>query len=192
MPVDYSKAKLYKIQSLQTDKIYIGSTCQELHKRLNDHRRKYKTYLNDKRKYITSFDILQYDDHKIYLIEEYPCVNKMELERREGELMKLNKKDIVNKVIAGRTVKEYQTDNKDVIKERCKKYYEVNKNKMNDRTNTYRKTKKDEINKKRRETYNLKNKDEIREYKKKYYQNNKDEIKEKQRERRAKAKLAKV
>ena len=61
------------------------------------------------------------------LYENYPCNNKKELERREGEIIRQFKADInynvINKAIAGRTHKEYTEDNKDKILEQKKQYW---------------------------------------------------------------------
>ena len=35
----YQNGKIYKIWSMETDEIYVGSTCQPLHKRMYDHRK---------------------------------------------------------------------------------------------------------------------------------------------------------
>ena len=67
----------------------------------------------------------KYDDVRIELIEEYPCENKMVLERREGEHIRNN--NCINKMVSGRTQKEWREDNKDKLQEICKEYYENNK-----------------------------------------------------------------
>jgi hypothetical protein len=87
----YHSGKIYAIRSHQTDKFYIGSTCLPLYKRLYKHRNNKKAYENCGYHKITSFDILQYDDHYIELLEEFRCENKMQLEKREGELIRLHK-----------------------------------------------------------------------------------------------------
>ena len=78
---DYSKAQIYKIVSNQTDLTYIGSTCQQLSKRMYQHRAKYRLY-GDKYDN-TAKRILCYDDAHIILIENHPCGSKWEMERRE-------------------------------------------------------------------------------------------------------------
>ena len=135
----YSNGKIYSLRSHQTDKIYIGSTIQPLYKRLYGHRTK---KLNE---------LANYNDVYIELIEEYPCNNKMELERKEGEHIRAN--DCVNKLIAGRTNKQYRIDNKET-----KKQYDIsNKDKISE----YQKQ------------YYIDNKDKISEKHKQYYLNNK-------------------
>jgi hypothetical protein len=68
--------------------------------------------------------MVQYDDVYIELLELFPCNSRMELEKREGELMRLHLSKIVNKHIAGRTRKELLlTDKyKDYFKAYLKEY----------------------------------------------------------------------
>ncbi|ARF12390.1 hypothetical protein Klosneuvirus_5_60 [Klosneuvirus KNV1] len=79
----YQHGKIYKITSDETEQIYIGSTIQPLHKRLIQHRNKYKRYKNGTYHYLSSFEIVNYDDAVIILIENYPCNTKEELFIRE-------------------------------------------------------------------------------------------------------------
>ena len=123
----YHSGKIYAIRSHQTDKFYIGSTCLPLYKRLYRHRIDKKNFENGKFNKITSFDILEYDDHYIELLEEFRCENKMQLEKREGELIRLHKNNLVNIVIVGRTKQEYYEDNKEAIIEKNKQYRQDNK-----------------------------------------------------------------
>lgn len=113
----YSNGKIYVIKSQKTDKYYIGSTYLSLSKRLYEHRKSKKQYEIKLTKYMSSFKILDYDDHYIELLENYACNSKKELERREGELIKQHKLNIVNMVIAGRTMKEWTQDNKQYLKD---------------------------------------------------------------------------
>ena len=109
----YINGKIYKISSSQCDKIYIGSTYLPLQKRLTKHLDCYKCYLNGKAHYVSSFDIVKYDDHKIELLELFPCNSKTEIEYREGIIQRQNKDIIVNYRIAGRSKKQYTADTKD-------------------------------------------------------------------------------
>lgn len=97
-PYKYDNGKIYKITSIHTDKIYIGSTTQPLRKRLNEHK-------NNKVKSIVSHKLFELGECNIELIEEYPCDNRQQLVRREGTYI-LNNKNCINKCIAGRTKKE--------------------------------------------------------------------------------------
>jgi hypothetical protein len=112
---NYSQGLIYAIRSYLTSKIYIGSTTQELSKRMTHHRWNFKYWQTNGDKYLTSFEIIKYGDAYIELLEMCPCVNRMELERREGELIREN--DCVNKNIAGRTIEEYRQDNAESIKQ---------------------------------------------------------------------------
>lgn len=136
MPTDYSKGKIYAIRSYQTKNIYIGSTCQDLHKRLYDHKRQYKRYLYKQNvDYYTSFEILKYPDVYIELIQEIPCINKMELCKYEGQYIRTMK--CVNKHIPGRTLEEWNTDNG----EYRKTYYDNNRLKILKQKKEYSKKK---------------------------------------------------
>lgn len=132
---DYSKGKIYCIRSLQTDKVYVGSTVETLSSRMSKHRYCYKKFLNSSEKYCSSFEILKYEDAYIELIKLYPCSCKSELEREEGQYIR--EMNCVNKRIAGRTkkeyTKEYKKDNKVKLAIRDKKYREENKEKTNEK-----------------------------------------------------------
>ena len=95
--------KIYAIKSNQTDKVYIGSTIRPLNRRLDGHKSDYKSYLNDKFSYVTSFEIVKFEDCFIELLEEVMCQDKIELHKIEGQYIKEMK--CVNKNIPGRTQK---------------------------------------------------------------------------------------
>ena len=128
--MDYKNGKIYSIRSHQTDKIYIGSTTQSLSKRFSYHKRDYKKYITSPEKYpfTTSFEIFKFGDAYIELIEEYPCDNKEQLCKKEGELIRNN--NCVNKCVSGRTMDEWRIENKNYIQKYSKEYYEKNKNKI--------------------------------------------------------------
>lgn len=122
--VNYQKGKIYKITSDQTDRVYVGSTCDPLCKRIAKHRRFYKAYLaGTYNRRITSFDILQHGDAVIVLVEDRPCENKEQLFARERYHIE-NTPNCVNKVIPGRTQAEYNEDNKEALAEKRKVYRE--------------------------------------------------------------------
>ena len=107
---DYQKGKIYKLWSPQGNEIYIGSTINPLSKRLAQH----KSYRDCNSKYLFE----NYNDVRIELIEEYPCDNKIQLNKKEGEHIRNN--TCLNRCIPGRTKKE-----------REKKYRENNKEHLN-------------------------------------------------------------
>jgi hypothetical protein len=105
----YGSGKIYAIRSKLTDKVYIGSTCQTIEQRFNDHKSKFARYKVGNTN-MTSFIIIAYVDAYIELIEDFPCSSKKELERREGEFIKKYNSLVVNKMVAGRTRKESYTE----------------------------------------------------------------------------------
>ena len=131
MSEKYSNGKIYCIKSPNTDKYYIGSTCQELDDRFYGHLKCYKYYIIDKNKaYVTSYEILKYESSYIELIELYSCSSKAELEKREGEIMIQHKPNIVNNHISGRGKKEVNRAYHESHKEQSKQYYQINKEKI--------------------------------------------------------------
>ena len=144
---DYQKGKIYKLWSPQgeEDEIYIGSTCDKLYKRKNQH--KSKNHNNCSSKILFE----KYDDVRIEVIEEYPCNSKAELNKKEGEYIKNNK--CLNRNVAGRTHKEYCEDNKEYIKEYQHHYhkeyqfknYEKNKEKILEMKKKYYQDNKEKI-----------------------------------------------
>ena len=173
---DYSQGKIYCLRSYETDDIYIGSTTLSLAIRKGQHKIDYKSYLNNKKYFVTSFNIIKYDDCYIELIEEYSCENKQQLERKEGEYIR--NRDCVNKNIAGRSNKEYREDNKDKKAEYQTEYYQKNKNKI---AEYYQKNKEKAAEK--NAEYRQKNKNKIAEKNAEYRQKNKNKIAEKNTEK---------
>ena len=104
----YENGKIYKITDTGYNKVYVGSTCESLSKRIERHRAKYSSYKTGKtNKNLSVFEIFDdfgIEDCKIELIENYPCSCKEELLRREGHYIKSI--DCVNKVIPHRTEEE--------------------------------------------------------------------------------------
>lgn len=125
---DYQKGKIYKLWSPSKNIVYYGSTCETISRRLSKHLTDYKRYDGGKG-YLYSFKVLECEDYKIELMEEYPCNNKQQLRKKEGEYIKVN--ECVNKCVAGRTGKEYYQDNIDYKKEYDKQYRDKNKEKRN-------------------------------------------------------------
>ena len=148
----YMNGKIYSIRSYQTDKIYIGSTVQPLHKRLFKHRNGYKHRTTNK-KNMSSFEIIKFDDNYIELIEDYPCDNKNQLHRREGELIRQNISNAVNRLIAGRTHEEYYAEPENKIRKavNARKNYDLNIDAKKEYGRDYYESNKKEIQKHRSE-----------------------------------------
>ena len=151
----YKNGKIYTIRYKNDDSlIYVGSTIQPLFKRWHGH----KCRVNNEKSKEYNYFLYQkmretnIEDWYIELYEEFSCESKEQLNQREGEVIR--KIGTLNKLIAGRTPKEYVEDNKDKIK----KWFIDNKDKMKQYYKEYRE----------------KNKDKLLEKKKEYYKANKD------------------
>ena len=183
MPPNYQNTKIYKIWSPNTEQVYIGATVQSLSMRMSAHRRTIDT---------KSKIIIDLGDAKIELLEEFPCDNKMESDKKEGEYIR--KLDCVNKHIAGRTDKEYRIDNKEKIANNKQQYYNTNKDVILNKNAIYRIENIDKINKQKDE-YRNNNREKIREADKAFRLANIESLNEKDRARYAnkiaKAKLEK-
>lgn len=119
----YETAKIYKLVDIGYTKCYIGSTIEPLSRRMTHHRSSYKNYKAGKYHYCSSFilfDEYGIDCIKIELIEEYPCNNKEQLVKREGEYIR--QEQCVNKVIPGRSTKEWLVDNAEHVSKRQQQY----------------------------------------------------------------------
>jgi hypothetical protein len=168
------KGYIYCLKSSQTELIYIGST-QEFNKRLSKHCSNYKRWQDEKYHYVTSFEIVKYDDCYIELIEELEVEDEPALHKREGDYQR--GMECVNKRIEGRTAKEYREDNKAEIKEQKKIYYDEHKAEINEKQKIYYDEHKAEINEKQKIYYQDKC-EEILEKVKIYQSEHKAEIKE--------------
>ena len=156
---DYKKGKIYKLWSPHgtEEEVYYGSTCNDLRFRKNGHKSKSKCTSN------ILFE--KYDDVRIELVEDYPCNNKEELNKKEGHYIRNN--PCLNKVIPCRTYKEYCEDNK----EKKKEYRENNKEAIAEYNKEYYENNKKKIAEQRKEKS------------KEYYENNKEKIKERMKKK---------
>jgi len=97
----YKNGKIYKIVSPSNPElVYYGSTTQRLCSRMAVHKCLMTT---------SSKQLIELGDAEIILVENYPCNNKKELLKKEGEYILNN--ECINTKIAGRTTKEYQQTN---------------------------------------------------------------------------------
>src|SRR3989338_541478 len=155
------KGYIYKIASPQTNFVYIGSTTKTLDRRLSGHKSDYNSYLAGKHRYMTSFEVVKFDDCKIEMIRLIYCETKTDLYRWEGQVIQ-STDNCVNRNVAGRDKKVYYQENKDKIKESQAQYYQDNQEKIKESQAQYRQD----------------NKDKIKESQAQYRQDNKDKIKE--------------
>ena len=170
---NYQNGMIYKLVNDENDDIYVGSTTQQLSKRLGDHKSSYKYH----KKISSAFNIVKYQSCKIILIEKYPCNCKYELESRERYYIETlncvnkniptrNKKDYYND--KKEHMKQYKIENKDKIKEYYKKNYINNKDKIKEYKKQYNIENKDKKNEYQK-NYDLKNKEKKKVYQKQIY-----------------------
>lgn len=114
------EGKIYKIVCLNTGLQYIGSTKQPLKQRLSKHVEDYYRWKYRKRRFVSSFKIIENGNFKIDLLLEYPCLSKRELEEKEREY--IESMECVNMHVPTRTKKEHYQDNRDEIREPQRKY----------------------------------------------------------------------
>jgi hypothetical protein len=172
----YVNGKIYKITNNIDSICYIGSTTKELNIRMSKHISEYKVWLKNivKYSYITSyylFNTYKIEQCKIELIENYTCLNKIELQAREGYYIKLL--ESVNKVIPGRSRLESQIAYRAKNKNKKAEYYIKNIDKI-----TYKAAE-----------YRSKNKDNAARYNKQYRLDNIDKLKQYRLDNKEKARL---
>ncbi len=135
--------------------IYVGSTCQALYKRWHEHKKGVNNpnYQN-KLIYITMKE-KGIDQFYIELYKEVKCENKEQLCKAEGETIR--ELGTLNQMVAGRTRKEYNIEEKEKIQLYNKNYREANKEQL----------KENRIN----------HKEKLTDYSKKYYEENASKFK---------------
>ena len=146
---DYQNGKIYTIRCKSDNTlIYVGSTSTTLSRRLAEHKSKSKKY--NTRKIYQSVNG-NWDDWYIELYEVYPCENKEQLNKREGEITRAI--GTLNMTIAGRTLKEYKQDYREEILEAKRQYNINNAEARKEYMKKYQQENKEYINMKQRENY---------------------------------------
>ena len=177
MPVDYQKGKIYTIRCLDDDTlIYVGSTTQPLAVRWGDHKKHSRYQENPTTTIVKLMKDKGEERFYIELYEDFPCERKEQLIKREGEVQRLIA--TVNKVVAGRTAKEYYEDNKQRILARNRKYDENNKDELAAKAKIYRQKNKARIAQRKKKWHET-NKEKIAERWQEYYANNRERLAEK-------------
>ena len=138
--------RIYIIKNTQNNLMYVGSTIRDLETRMKQHRKDMYKFTNFKLyKAMTEF---KPDNFYINLLEEYEYNDIKDLRKQEGKYIKIIKPEL-NKNVAGRTIKEYNEDNKQQLRLYRKLYYR---------------------------TYRELHKEHLKEYRKNYYHNKKSNI----------------
>jgi hypothetical protein len=189
---DYGCGKVYAIVGEDGLEIYVGSTAQPLHKRWHGHKKMAK-FKPERAIYKHIAENGGFEKFRIILVEEYPCENRQQLLRREGEHIK-RLQPIGNRRVAGRTPQEWIEEHKDMVAEYMSEYREQNRDKLTEQKREYYEQNKDKIAKQKREyreqnkdktaEYRERNRDKLTEYMRVYYEQNKDKIAEQKREYR--------
>ena len=125
----------YRIVSNNTPKVYIGSTSESINTRLSKHKDIYKRYLKGEHRYVTSFEILEFKDYSIQLIETKECLTIDDRNTIERYHI-LNNPTAVNKQQPGRTRPQYYSDNKNQIDEYKKQWYIENSDRIKQKNKT--------------------------------------------------------
>jgi len=103
--LNLDNAKIYKITSTQTPKIYINSTTVHI---IENAKSELKKYINRHQNCIAK-EVLQYKDAKITLIEEFPCQNTYELALRTYYQILLHDNVIYDKYTT-KLIHDFNTD----------------------------------------------------------------------------------
>jgi hypothetical protein len=143
----------YKITSANTDKVYVGSTKKDINTRLQIHEAHYQYFKDGKYSYVTSFEILEYKDYKIELLENKICESKEERDEVECKYI-VNTPNTVNRNLPGRTKEQYYQDNKQDIDGYHRQWYQNNKEYISEQQRQYRQENKEERNRKANEKHN--------------------------------------
>jgi group I intron endonuclease len=146
----YAKGKIYRLVNSVDNEFYVGSTCLDLAKRFYYHKNTAKKQVE--RRVYKHLNEIGFENMSIVLIEEYPCENKMQLERRERHWID-ELKPTLNKYIPTRTIQEWYAENAEKERERKAKYKADNAEKERERLAKYRGENRDVINARARETY---------------------------------------
>jgi ribosomal protein S16 len=152
----YKRGQIYTIRNFNDNAlIYVGSTIEPLPNRFYKHKRDCKSGKRANRLYnhIINND---WSDWYIEFYEYYPCNNKQELSKREGEVIRL-----IGSINTNKTINEYHEENAEKIKEEQRKYYIENAEKIKERVRKYQ----------------SENAEKIREVQRKYREENAEKIK---------------
>lgn len=177
----YSRGKIYRLINNIDGEEYVGSTCDTLAKRLWRHKEKAK-YETGRRVY-THLNEIGWDNVSIVLVCLYPCNTKMELERKEREVIEERKPNL-NGNIPTRTTKEWYADNVDKVREKNAKWSVENADRMRELQARWSTNNRDKLREKDAK-YRAENPEKVRETQAKYREANREAINARRRERMA-------
>ena len=162
--VNYQNGKIYKIESMNGDLVYIGSTTKEyLSQRMDTHRMLYKRWKLGNTNKTTSFDVFDaygVENCSIILLETCPCKSKDELYAREAYYIKSMK--CVNRCVPRRSKEDLDAYQLAYTKEHTlqraiykKHYNETHKTFISEQQKKWRDANKDAVNASQRERRQL-------------------------------------
>jgi predicted GIY-YIG superfamily endonuclease len=154
--MDYKNGKIYKLQC-EDGYFYVGSTATELRKRLSGHKKDSKK--RPETKSYKHINEIGWDKVRIILIEEYPCENKQELNRREDYFITQFKDD--NYCLNSYQAYLTEEENKERILNYQKQWYDNNKERLLEKAKKYQ-----EEHKEQRNEWRMKNKEHLQQYEK--------------------------
>ena len=181
---DFQLGKVYKLTNEIDDKVYVGSTCQSLSRRLRGH--KYDAKRSPNSPVYVHINKIGWDKVEIVLIENYPCNSEKELKFREKFYQELLKSELntLSPILSEDERKQkdadrcriYRQNNVEKLKEMNKKKYERNKGKILEEMKKYYQDNAEKI-KQKNITYYHDNKEKSNERCKKYRLDNKESLK---------------
>lgn len=165
----YAKGKIYKLQC-DDGHYYIGSTCDELRRRLWTH----KADSNRRNTHIYQhINQLGWDRVRIILVEEYPCENRDDLRKKEDQYIQQHINDALclnfrrEKLTEEERVEQHrqltsvwEKNNREKRNQRRREAYQTNRTSVLQRNEEYRQAHKEQIKAKQKERYDA-NKEEI-------------------------------
>lgn len=117
---DLTQAKVYRLTSPHTTKVYIGSTCIPLRARFAVHKSQHKRRLTNS---TSSCEVFEAGDCRIELLEEVHCTTTIQLHARERHHIQQHGDRCVNRNTPGRTPEEMKAH----LKAYRAKWYQQNK-----------------------------------------------------------------
>jgi hypothetical protein len=174
-PIDYSRTIIYKLvcNDLKIKECYVGATTC-FTKRKTQHKSDcYNEKTNNYNCNVYQFIRVNggWDNWNMIMVEEYPCKNKLESDKRERHWIESLKAEL-NNCVPSRNLKEYYQDNKEKHKEYYQEYYQENKEKITEGNNKYYTKNKEKISENRKE-YRKNNKEKLAKRRAEYYQEQK-------------------
>ena len=138
--------RIYIVKCKVNQLMYVGSTIRDLETRMKQHLKDMYKFTNFK--LYKAMNEFKAENFYINLLEEFEYNDIKQLRREEGKFIKIIKPEL-NVNVAGRTIKEYNEDNKQKLRLYRKLYYR---------------------------DYRLKHQEYLKQYRRNYYNNKKSNI----------------